>query len=171
MVVSKHYLSAFDNNYLQTFRYRGGITHVVITKILKQLKKEITTEFNTFKRLYSIVNELLENALIHKQSSNDEIEIYILENDHCFRIVSFNTSDRKEADVLMVSSQNINQLTAEELRERYRSKLLSDNINNKGTIGVGLEVVRMKSKNKIMVSMEELETQNLIVVDARLDKY
>ncbi len=170
MTKSNAYLSALDANFQRTFMYRGEISHAVITKILKQLKKEIVAEFNTFKRLYAIVNELMENALLHKSNDNDEIELYVVENPNCFRIIAINTSDQSDADELLSNSQDINHLSDEELRMRYRNKLLSDSINDKGTIGVGLEVVRMKSKHKVLISMEEIGSKNCIVVDARVDK-
>lgn len=170
MINSREYLSALDYNYQRSFMYRGEITHAQITFILKRLKRELVTDFNTFKRLYSIVNELLENALLHKSNASDEVEVNIVENENCFRIISFNTSVKGEADLLLMNSRDINQLTTEELRSRYRNKLLNDSLNEKGTIGVGLEVVRMKSKHKVLISMEELEHQNVVIVDARVDK-
>jgi two-component sensor histidine kinase len=170
MINSQEYLSALDFNYRRTFMYRGEISHAQITLILKRLKKELVTDYNTFKRLYAIVNELLENALLHKANESDEVEVNIVENENCFRIISFNSSVKEDADMLLVNSRNINHLSAEELRNRYRNKLLNDSINDKGTIGVGLEVVRMKSKHKVLISMEELEDQNIIIVDARVDK-
>jgi hypothetical protein len=166
---SVKYLRIFPDTYTQVYSFKGVLKHETITKILNDIRSSLTEDYILSKRMFAIANELLENALYHREKKDDEIEICVMKSDTCFRIITFNTSTKNELEKLQLRSEDLNSLTTEELKEMYKSKLLNDNINSKGTIGVGLQLVRLKSKNKILISLEESNNQNIVIVDVRID--
>jgi len=169
MHTREQYLSVISSRYTEVYTYIGMLEHATITRVLKEIKAIIQAEYNIKKRIYGIVNELLENTMIHQESKGDTVEVSILKSASSYRIITFNTSTQNEIQSLLKNSSNINLMTQEELRNRYREKLLTSSINEKGTIGVGMELVRIKSRNKILISTEELADQSIVIIDVKVD--
>jgi hypothetical protein len=169
MQLSNEYLSVFSGRYDLIYKNICFIKHDTITHILADLKSSLDTNYNLKKRIYSIVNELLENTLIHQGDEKDKVEIVILENDDCFRVITFNTTALDGSYDLVEYSSNINDLTNNELKAQYRDKLLNGEINQKGTIGVGMERIRLKSNNKILISTEETDDKRIVIIDVKVD--
>lgn len=169
MIRSSEYLNVFTDRYKRVYSTTCNIEHLTITRILAELKSTLNIEYNLKKRIYSIVNELLENTLIHGSGPDDEVEIVILKNDLNYRVISFNITSIQESESLVEYSSNINTLTNTELKSQYKQKLLTGEVNEKGTIGVGMELIRMKSKNKILISTEESGDKRIIIIDVKID--
>lgn len=169
MHTREQYISVISSRYTEVFSYVGMLEHATITRVLKDIKTIIQADYNTKKRIYGIVNELLENTMIHQKSRGDKVEVSILKSDSSYRIITFNTSGQNEMQSLLKNSSNINLMTREQLRRRYREKLLTGLINEKGTIGVGMELVRIKSRNKILISTEESDDQSIVIIDVKVD--
>ena len=169
MYRSNEYLKVFSDRFDEIYRNISFIKHETITHILADLKSSLDIEFNLKKKIYSIVNELLENTLIHQSGDDGKVEIIILKSEDAYRVITFNTSDIEESSDLLEYSSNINSLTHSELKTQYKEKLLTGEINQKGTIGVGMELIRLKSKNKILISTEETDDKRMIIIDVKID--
>ncbi|PKR79683.1 hypothetical protein CW751_13670 [Brumimicrobium salinarum] len=167
MVINNQYLSVFSDRYTQIYRESCIIKHEEITNILNDVKSSLDIDFVTKKRIYSIVNELLENTMLHSDHSESEVELVILKTDDCYRIITINTISVDERHNLLSYSTNINSLSIQELKNQYKEKLLNGEINDKGTIGVGMELIRLQSNNKILISTDD---NSNVIIDVRLDK-
>jgi hypothetical protein len=141
----------------------------MITNILADLKSSLDTSFNFKKKIYSIVNELLENTLLHQTDEDGKVEIVILKSNDCYRVITFNTSSIHDVSDLLEHSSTINSLSNSELKQQYKEKLLTGEINQKGTIGVGMELIRLKSNNKILISSEESDNKRIVIIDVKID--
>lgn len=169
MYISNQYLSVFSDRYVQVYKNSCSIKHDTITHILADLKTSLDITYVLKKRIYSIVNELLENTMLHKSEEENEVEIVILKNDNCYRIITFNTTTIDGSHDLLAYSSNINSLSSSELKAQYKEKLLTGEINQKGTIGVGMELIRLKSNNKILISTEETDDKRIVIIDVKID--
>ena len=107
--------------------------------------------------------------MLHQSDEKGKVEIAVLKNDDCFRIITFNTTSINDSQNLLEHSSNINALTNAELKTQYRDKLLSSEINQKGTIGVGMELIRLRSTNKIFISIDESEGERIVIIDVKID--
>ncbi|MBI2280531.1 MAG: hypothetical protein HYU68_07555 [Bacteroidetes bacterium] len=164
------YVDKFYDDYIILFQYKGTITHAVITEILLKIKNQFSDNFIISNRIYSIVNELLENILYHQINSKEIIEIVILQDSKSYRIITFNYSLSKETEQLLQKSNFLNSSSIEEVKENYKDVLMNNLINNKGTIGVGLNLVRLKSNNKIIISIEEIEGYCIVIINVAINK-
>lgn len=169
MHLSNEYLNVFSGRYDLIYKNICLIKHDAITDILIDLKKSLDIDYGLKKKIYSIVNELLENTMIHQNDEEDEVEIVILKSEDCYRIITFNIILIDQSFELLEYSSNINSLTNHELKAQYKEKLLYGEINQKGTIGVGMELIRLKSNNKLLISTEESEDKRIIIIDVKLD--
>jgi hypothetical protein len=169
MHTSEQYLSVFSNKYTEIYNYIGLLEHETITRILRDIKSVIQADYIIERRIYGIVNEMLENTMIHQKSTSYNLEIAILKNKSSYRIITFNTSTVDEVQSFLENSSDLNTLSSQELKDRYRKKLLTSEINDKGTIGVGMELVRIKSRNKILISTEENSGQSIVIIDVKVD--
>jgi hypothetical protein len=166
---SSQYLSVFSDSYNQIYGNICFIKHDTITNILEDLKSSLDISFNLKKRIYSIVNELLENTMLHQSDEKAKVELAILQSDDCYRIITFNTTTKDGSFNLLEHSANINSLSRQALKNQYKEKLISGNINKKGTIGVGMELIRLKSNNKILISTEESDDKRIVIIDVKID--
>lgn len=166
---SSQYLSVFSDRYEKVYGNICFIKHDTITHILGDLKTSLDVSFILKKRIYSIVNELLENTLLHQTDEKGKVEIAILKSSKCYRVITFNTTTLDGSLDLLEYSSNINSLTNAELKAQYKDKLLSGDINQKGTIGVGMVLIRLKSKNKILISTEESDDKRIVIIVVKID--
>src|SRR5690554_7983398 len=90
MHLSNEYLNVFSGRYDLIYKNICLIKHDAITDILIDLKKSLDIDYGLKKKIYSIVNELLENTMIHQNDEEDEVEIVILKSEDCYRIITFN---------------------------------------------------------------------------------
>lgn len=169
MYRSNEYIKVFSDRFDQVYRNISFIKHETITHILADLKSSLDIDFNLKKKIYSIVNELLENTLLHQSGDDGKVEIVILKSEEAYRVITFNTSSLVESSDLLEYSSNINSLSHAALKTQYKEKLLTGEINQKGTIGVGMELIRLKSKNKILISTEESDDKRMIIIDVKID--
>lgn len=169
MESKEKYLKEFSESYEQHYAYKGVLTHATITKILTDIKSNLTDNYVVSGRIYSIVNELLENSLYHQLDTQDIVEIIILKNEVSFRILTFNSTSSKERELLIKKAEFLNSSDLEVVRKYYKDILMNNSVNNKGTIGIGLNLVRIKSKNQLLISMEEFDDRNIVIVDIKVD--
>ncbi len=142
-----------NNNSDVLLNFKGNISHDVITTILKKLKTvSIENDCAVNKKIYSIVNELLENINYHTNELRRYLEILITKENQQIKIATFNYSTKSKINKLIEKINHINDLSLEEVKNQYSQKLKNNTLSEKGTIGVGLETIRLKSKNKILIN-------------------
>lgn len=164
------YVNKYYGDYIILFHYKGTISHATITEILLKIKHKYSNNFAVSNKIYSIVNELLENILYHQINLEEIIEIVILQESESYRVITYNYSTTKETKQLLQKSDFLNSSSIEEVKENYKNVLMNNLINNKGTIGVGLNLVRLKSNNKIIISVEEIDEYCIVIVDVAINK-
>ena len=169
MGLSNQYLNDNFAKYERLYAYKGLLKHSTITTILSNIKS-ISENLTTSARIYSIVNELLENSLLHQLSPSDEVEVIVLKDGTSYRIITFNFSSTKDSKSLSEKVNVLNSSDLEKVRNDYKGILMNNLINNKGTIGIGLNLIRLKSKNKVLISMEDFEDYSVVIVDIKIDE-
>src|SRR5690554_3447181 len=90
MHLSNEYLNVFSGRYDLIYNNSCLIKNYTITYILTDIKKRLDIDYGLIKKIYSNVNELLENTMIHQNDEEEEVEIDILKSDDCYRIITFN---------------------------------------------------------------------------------
>lgn len=160
---SKEYLSDFQPINL-LYSYKGIISHSKTTEILNDLKLLFPDDYVLTKKLYTVSNELLENTIFHSNIVDENIEFIVASKHNTIRVISINYSNINEYNKLITKAEDLNQLTEPELKETYLKKLLDNSINEKGTIGVGLNLIKLKTKNKIVISYEKINHENCIIL-------
>ncbi len=164
------YLSVFDNSYEVVYQYNGLLKHNIITKILNDLKKLLKENYVIFKKIYAVSNELLENAFYHAQQDKNEVDYVLIQNNSKYRIVIFNYLNMEQFELFSKKIEKVNKPKLDEIKKDYQKQLLTGKINEKGTIGIGLELVRLKTKNKILFSFQEIQDDLLVIIDVGIDK-
>ena len=122
------------------------------------------------KKIYAISNELLENALYHASKEKSDVDFILVESTKRFRVIIFNYSTPSQFEEFAQKIEEVNNNNLTEVKTSYQNQLLKGQINEKGTIGVGLELVRLKSKNKILLSVQEIQDDLLLIIDVGIDK-
>lgn len=169
MSKSNSYINLFSSSYACILSFNDVITHSEITSILNEIKSIESIQHINRRRLYSIVNELLENTLLHQKKDGHVVDLYVMKSENSVRVITINNVDDNDYSYLLGRSSDVNSLNKQELKERYKSKVVDGEIGRKNTIGVGLELVRLRSENKIMISLEGDDSDKRAVIDVKLD--
>lgn len=160
---SKEYLNNLQPNSL-LYSYKGAINHSKTTKILNALKNLFPDNYMLTKKVYTVSNELLENTIFHSNVVDENIEFIIVNQHNSIRVISINYSNIDEYNKLINKAENLNQLNESEVKETYLKKLLDNSINNKGTIGVGLNLIKLRTNNKLVISYEKINHDKCIIL-------
>lgn len=97
------------------------------------------------KRIISCAIELLQNNTIHNKGNG--IDISIIENDVCIKLNTARKLDEKSANFINNKIQDINNISADNLKELFKKNLSAENLTQ-GT-GNGLILCRLKSDTAI----------------------
>ncbi len=97
------------------------------------------------KRIISCAIELLQNNTIHNKGNG--IVISIIENDVCIKLNTARKLDEKSANFINNKIQDINNISADNLKELFKKNLSAENLTQ-GT-GNGLILCRLKSDTAI----------------------
>lgn len=166
---SKEYLKEQKPHFM-VYSYQGLIDHSITTEILTVLKTLYSDNPVISKKIYIVANELLENSIFHSKFSHEEIEFFILDKKDAIRVIVVNISNLADYERLINKTELLNDLSQNEVREIYRNKLVENTINKKGTIGVGLNLIRLRTNNKIIISVEVIEEKYVVIVDIKIKK-
>ncbi|WP_375577583.1 SiaB family protein kinase [Marivirga tractuosa] len=134
--------------------YQGNITDSLTSNLLNLAENKLAmVEYNsrTKKKVFNILVEVLQN-IYHNQdeikNSTDEFKeilIMVVKGTTSYDIISGNYINKKNTDLLKKRIEEINQLTNDELRAKYRSKLDEGVFSDKGRAGLGIMDMVRKS--------------------------
>lgn len=115
------------------------------------------------KRLQHILMEVLQNLFHHQQNKDDKdldgTDIMIMltrdVNNHYF-ILSGNSIENERCPIIESRLSEINQMSAEELREYHVKRLDQSELSPKGGAGLGLIDIARKSGNRLLYRFDRL---------------
>jgi Family of unknown function (DUF6272) len=143
----KHYfpfLSLFNNNEVLISHF-DNLTQGTIIDIIKQTSQLpfFVNAHISFKNTFrSIVIEMLQNVLKHGAESNKNLIILAIKGDMCY-LYSANYVTKEEADKLEKGVAALDQLSTEELDEKFKYGVTNNEIYGNGNAGLGLiEIIR-----------------------------
>ena len=148
-----------DENIILSFK--GEFTSDLLTSILHIMETKMQTlgiSQKMKKRVFNVLVECFQNLYHHiesvsetKQDLQFQKSALIMVKHAGDRIIvrTGNFIKNEGIEELKRKLNQVNGLNAEELRELYQQKLLSNNLSEKGTAGLGLIDIARKSKNKL----------------------
>lgn len=142
--------------------YHGDFSYQVVNGLLKDLKHNLKDpSFNktSAKKTYNTLVECLEN--INKHSSDEQKDgknegLFVLSQDDTgFYINVGNLINNSDEQDLRIKLDQANNMTREELKERYREIIKNGSISNKGGAGLGIIDIAIKSGSKLNYEFHE----------------
>lgn len=104
-----------------------------------------------------LIAECFQNIVRHHEPSHRNSFFNIKNDQGILSIISGNTVTNEIIPGLKTQLELLNQLTSEELKEKYRAILADGEYSEKGGAGLGLIEIARRSKNKLSFSFEELD--------------
>jgi len=134
--------------------YQGKITDSLTNNLLALAENKLAmVEYNsrTKKKVFNILVEVLQNIYHNQNELKDSIDDYqeimimIVKSPASYEVVSGNYIKQRNIDHLEKRIKEINQLTDDELRAKYRSKLDEGVFSDTGRAGLGIMDMVRKS--------------------------
>lgn len=137
--------------------YKGNITDNLTSNLLTIAENKLATvEYNSKikKKVFNILVEVLQN-IYHNQEDikgsekhYHEIMVMLVKTPTSYEVISGNYIFQNNSDDLRKRIQEINLMTNEELRMKYRSKLDEGVFSEKGRAGLGImDMVRKSGRS------------------------
>lgn len=134
--------------------YHGIITESLTNNLLTLAENKLAmVEYNSRikKKVFNILVEVLQNIyhnqeeIKNSQKPFQEIMIMVVKNPASYEIISGNYINQNNMNHLKKRIKEINQLSNDELRAKYRSKLDEGVFSEKGRAGLGIMDMVRKS--------------------------
>ena len=139
--------------------FRGDVTPELLSAILEIVERKMDhmgEPQRAKKKVFSILVECLQNLYHHGQFSEHDEENYepsvllmIARNAEGFSIITGNYIANQNVIVLREKLEEINQLTSEQIKSRYREILGDGQRSIKGGSGLGMIDIARKSGDKL----------------------
>ena len=151
--------------------YKGFLTFDLVNAILTSLEpklKEIETNIQTRKRLYSVLTECLQNIAhhgdeMHKQQATETSDrtthLQVISDADSYKIQTENTILNNKIQDLDEWLDAVNELSSEELHHFYKKMLDKGVISEKGTAGLGYLDIARKSGNPFKYHFRKVNTE------------
>ena len=147
----------------EVFSIQGKFTTSNTESHLRQIEKQL--DLNKFsrtvkKRVYSLAVEMIQNIVHHGISCPDNVDssFAVLSQLDSIHLISQNCIFAIDTNKLSLAIDTINRMSDAELR-KYHVELLCDNdFSSKGGAGLGLVTLARKSDNKIVYSIEQMNS-------------
>ncbi|SMG12109.1 hypothetical protein SAMN05661096_00467 [Marivirga sericea] len=144
--------------------YQGIITDSLTNNLLTLAENKLAmVEYNSRikKKVFNILVEVLQN-IYHNQeeirnSTFQEILVMVVKTSSSYEIISGNYIDQKNKSLLKKRIEEINQLTNDELRTKYRSKLDEGVFSDKGRAGLGIMDMVRKSGRPLQFGFKTID--------------
>lgn len=110
------------------------------------------------KRVFSILIEGLQNILIHGETTDEgqPALLIVASNETTYRIVLGNIALEEDREKLVGYLNKLNGMDDESVKAFYLEVLNNGLISSKGGAGLGFITMRMKSKDRLRYTFEEL---------------
>jgi|JYMV01.1.fsa_nt_gi hypothetical protein len=140
--------------------YKGEFNNKIVNSLLSNAKVQMLNlelELPVRKKLYNIMVECLENINRYagdgKFESNDLIHHYPLfllgASEEGFYITVGNMINDGDKDILIEKLDDINKLSREELKSKYRDTILASEVTDTEGAGLGIIDMAIKSENPL----------------------
>lgn len=144
--------------------FHGDFNYSVINTLLNDIKSELhksTTDIRTAKKTYKVLVECLEN--IHKHAvrkdnltlENNEGIFILQKKGEAFIVAIGNSILNEDVNKLKDHLDEINELDAEGLKNKYRETLKKTVVSEKGGAGMGMIDIALKSGSILDYSFAE----------------
>ena len=150
---------------VQILDYTGQIDHKIIDQLLKKLKKRkefIKLDRITGKRVYSILEECLENIASHSEkkygSNFIQPEISITSQKDKIVIKAANTVSRDKTALLEQGLNLINNLDEKDLKTLYDQKINTELKTENYGAGLGFMLMKLKSGHNIEYTLKAIDS-------------
>ncbi|MFT5778820.1 MAG: hypothetical protein ACI837_001776 [Crocinitomicaceae bacterium] len=149
--------------------FKGEFTSELLTSILHIMEAKMLTlgvSQKMKKRVFNVLVECFQNLYHHIESIADDESSVLLQKSALIMV-------KHDADKIIVRTGNylpnngidelktrlsfVNGLNETELRELYQQRLLTNDLSEKGTAGLGLIDIARKSKNKLGYEFIEID--------------
>ncbi|SFE70426.1 hypothetical protein SAMN04488541_1005108 [Thermoflexibacter ruber] len=147
--------------------YKGAASNDLLTSLLSIAQTKLAeTESKSAikKRVFSILVEILQNIYHHYEAvhgnslhEDDAITFLLVKLDDTYTIITGNYVASKDVMMLKQRIDEVNSLTADELKEKYREQLNIGVVSPKGGAGLGIIDIARKSGNRLEYEFEEFD--------------
>ncbi|ADR20208.1 hypothetical protein MATR_21760 [Marivirga tractuosa] len=148
--------------------YQGNITDSLTNNLLALAENKLAmVEYNSRikKKVFNILVEVLQN-IYHNQEeikgskeTFQEIMVMVVKNSTSYEVISGNFIKQKNTDHLKKRIEEINQLTNDELRAKYRSKLDEGVFTETGRAGLGIMDMVRKSGQPLQFGFKSINDE------------
>ncbi len=148
--------------------YQGMITDSLTNNLIALAENKLAmVEYNSRikKKVFNILVEVLQN-IYHNQDemknsteSFQEIMVMVVKNNSTYEVISGNFIKQKNTDHLKKRIEEINQLTNDELRAKYRSKLDEGVFSETGRAGLGIMDMVRKSGQPLQFGLKSINDE------------
>lgn len=145
--------------------YHGEFTFESINNILLYARRDIqmrNVEKRTYKKVYSVLVEALENILRHGVEKDYNTRttdgVFILyKTEDGFTIKTGNLINNNDIGKLKAEIKDVSEKNIEQLKEAYRDQLRNGAISNKGGAGIGLIDMAIKANKDLAFNLFETD--------------
>lgn len=137
--------------------YKGAINHGLLDCLLKITEDKLSgaeTKRAIKKKVYTIVVEILQNIYHHFDAGTlaqdfDSIAFVIGKGEGGYSIIAGNYASNDSITMLKDKIDEINELSSDEIKQRYREQLNCEGFTDKGGAGLGMLYIARKSGERI----------------------
>jgi len=132
--------------------YHGEMDQDRVSMLSYTAEHQLDTEGarrGTIKKIFNILIELLQNILIHSNSSGHGKIFYtiVAKNMEDYVVISANVVTKDSAEKIKSNLNDIKKMNERQLKNHYLEVLGNDSYSIKGGAGLGLITVALKSNN------------------------
>lgn len=145
--------------------YQGNITDSLTNNLLALAENKLAmVEYNsrTKKKVFNILVEVLQNIYHNQEEIKDsaetfqEILVMVIKNGTAYEVISGNFIKEQNTDHLKKRIEEINHLSNDELRAKYRSKLDEGVFSETGRAGLGIMDMVRKSGQPLQFGFKSI---------------
>ena len=144
------------------FVHKGTITKELIELVVEALEQSVTNleqDRKVRRKITNVFIEVFQNIGYHgvkdpEFSSSDMVIVISMPT--YYKIGTTNLVELKDVDKIKASIDDINASTQDELRDKYKAALSTNEISDKGTAGLGFIDIARKSEQKLYYEFEVL---------------
>jgi len=148
--------------------YKGAASNDLLTSLLSIAQTKLAENESKSaikKRVFSILVEILQNVYHHYErvhsssmGEDDAIAFLLVKLDDTYTIITGNYVATKDVVMLKQRIDEINSLSADELKEKYREQLNIGVVSPKGGAGLGIIDIARKSGNRLEYEFKDLDS-------------
>ena len=144
------------------FVHKGTITKELIELVVEALEQSVTNleeDRKVRRKITNVFIEVFQNIGFHgakdPEFSSSDMVIVISMPNH-YKIGTTNLVELKDVEKIKSAIDEINDSTQDELREKYKLALSTNEVSDKGTAGLGFIDIARKSEQKLYYEFEEV---------------